>query len=105
MKTTLDILREALETVSDPGRFTQGAIARNRDGQTCSPISTAAVKWCVVGAIQRAAHPNGLSDPAFLALHKEHGEVSAAIVNNGPDGRRRICAALRRAIKKLEREA
>jgi hypothetical protein len=39
------------ELLSDPKRWTQGALARDKNGEAVSPFSPAAVAWCVLGAL------------------------------------------------------
>ena len=55
MKTTLEILTQARELLSDPARWTQGVLAQCADGATTCPNDPDAVCWCFHGALYRAA--------------------------------------------------
>ena len=49
------VLVAARDLLSDPRRWTQGAMARRTDGEPVDPTSGRAEQWCAVGAINRAA--------------------------------------------------
>jgi hypothetical protein len=40
-----------IELLSDPEKWTQKALARDKNGEPVSPLSSAAVSWCVLGAL------------------------------------------------------
>jgi hypothetical protein len=48
-------LRELRQLLEDPARWTQFTAARNANGARANPLSPVAVRWCLVGAIQRIA--------------------------------------------------
>src|SRR5262245_38742159 len=50
------IAARARELVSDPHRWTQGPLARTRDGLGTQPEDPSAYSFCLVGALIRAAH-------------------------------------------------
>jgi hypothetical protein len=45
---------KAKDVLSDPSKWTQGAMARNRRGNPTGPEYKNAVAWCLVGALIRA---------------------------------------------------
>jgi hypothetical protein len=45
---------KAKDILTDQSRWTQGAAARDRWGETCKPSSPEAAAFCVLGAIYRA---------------------------------------------------
>ena len=49
------IIKRALEIISDETKWTRGAMARNAFGHSCSAWDQEAVRFCAVGAIYRAA--------------------------------------------------
>lgn len=51
-KTTKDLLRYAATLVMRG--WTQGALARAKDGLKCQPEDSTAAEWCAIGAIRRA---------------------------------------------------
>ncbi len=55
-KSAKKVIAEAGALLRDPAYFTSGALARNRDGNVVRPNSSAAVKWCAIGALYRAAN-------------------------------------------------
>ena len=55
------ILTRTREILSDPDRWTQGAVAVDAKGQSLSsPIYRKAVSWCLMGACAKAAYDLGL---------------------------------------------
>ena len=63
---TIDILKAARETLSDPARWTKGVFARDSEGHSCSPCTPFAVCWCLFGAIRKAG--NNVSTKAVDAM-------------------------------------
>ena len=55
MTTTADILTAARQTITDPNRWTQKALARDKHNRWQNPGSPQAVCWCAEGAIELAA--------------------------------------------------
>lgn len=55
------VLNAAAKTIARPGRWTQGASARDRTGKEVLSRSPKAVCWCALGAIGRAASSLGQS--------------------------------------------
>jgi hypothetical protein len=46
-------MRAAIELISDPKRWTQHAVARDRFGFEVSPVDSYACKWCLIGAMRK----------------------------------------------------
>jgi hypothetical protein len=61
---TLELLHEAKNIVADPDTFTQGAFARDKQGNTVNPESDYATAFCGWGAIQRVAFKDDI-DPTL----------------------------------------
>jgi hypothetical protein len=66
---------KAYELLDSPEKWTQGAMARNADGDVVAVTSPKAVRWCLAGAIKRS---NGTEDwekayDAFFETNKRRG--------------------------------
>ena len=62
-----DVLRDiASEVKDDPTAWTQGAVARDKDGNACSSFSKEAVCWCIYGFLRREFETN-CNDQMLLA--------------------------------------
>ena len=53
--TALEILATARELIAEPEHWQQGMYASNRDGFGTSASSPSAIKFCIMGALSRAA--------------------------------------------------
>jgi len=53
--TPLEALTAARERISTPERWTQGAEARDAEGNSVEPWGAKAVRWCMIGAIQHVS--------------------------------------------------
>ena len=60
--TTRGLLRRARSIIEKPSRWNRESNARDRDGKPCHPHSNRAVKFCLYGAMDRAATPEGRAD-------------------------------------------
>ena len=103
---TVEQLKEARERIADRKRWTRGAPARRRNGHPTHPLSTAAVKWCALGALMRSGYPGWTDDDfdAYWAIDKtvrEGGGYSLTYLND-VDGHAAVLAVLDRAIALLE---
>ena len=47
-------IEEAIELISEPENWTEGAMARDEDGDEVRPNSYCATCWCAAGALRRA---------------------------------------------------
>ena len=65
------ILRDARQLIEDPARWTQGCYARAADGTPTPYDKPAACRWCLEGAVMKAAQdvPVEERDLAVYALY------------------------------------
>lgn len=82
MKSAIEILTEVRELLSEPGRWTQFAAARNASGDPVAPVSEEAVCYCAVGAL----HKVGLPDSASPLRNNSYWEARQ-LLNDCLDGR------------------
>ena len=63
------VIFRALEIISDEGKWTEGALARDQHRHSCQAIAPEAVRFCAVGALERAAFEllGHSAEPLFLA--------------------------------------
>jgi hypothetical protein len=94
------IIEGALKIIQDPNRWTKGVYARDDKGYQCYPHSDEAMSFCAAGAIERVAYEiDADSDPANHAIRDVC--LNYHEVNDGPDGRRRVIAIFKKALKNL----
>jgi hypothetical protein len=53
--TINDVIRRALPLVENERTWTRGAHARSSNGASANPTGPHAVRWCAVGALEKAA--------------------------------------------------
>jgi hypothetical protein len=81
-------------------KWTVGASARDASGRACWARDAEAVCWCASGALQTVVRSKGQRRKrALSAWTAQTPNGSVPLLNDGPDGFRRVKAALRRAIK------
>jgi hypothetical protein len=105
-KSAKQILEEAHAIVKDPKRWTQGALAEDSDGDLVSALSPEAVRFCALGAIQRAAGNEGSASQKVQNLLHDACDraglgICADLVNDNGDtrkARRNILKAFRVTI-------
>lgn len=109
MKTTLQILKEARELLSEPKRWTTQAAARDATGNEVSVDSPRAACFCSIGAIERMCLADG--EEAYCraerALRDAAKELfgSQSIVNANdrrPEGHAGVLKMFDRAIEAEE---
>ena len=63
------VIFRALEIISNEGKWTEGALARDQHRRSCQATAPEAVRFCAVGALERAAHEllGDIAAPLFLA--------------------------------------
>ena len=71
------IISRALEIISDESKWTRGAMARLADSKPCACLNPRAVRFCAVGALNRAADELLTQNGFHHAVEAEH-EVLAA---------------------------
>lgn len=105
---TISVLRAARELISDPARWTQDVMARDRDGvELRDGYDTGAVCFCAEGAIEHiTGHDLGFAHPALAALVvavRELGEGGVTPAGyNDSHSHPEVVALFDRAIVALE---
>lgn len=66
MQTVKELLTDARDLISDPSKWTKGAMARNKDGKLTSPTDEESVSYCAIGALV-VCRP---IEPYFTTYHK-----------------------------------
>jgi uncharacterized protein YbjT (DUF2867 family) len=100
------IIERALEIISDEGKWTRGAMARNAFGHSCSAWDKEAVRFCAVGAIYHAAFDIlgesldniiiEITETCVLAANGlEHSSIPSV---NDHEGRDAVQAMFRKAL-------
>ena len=60
---THEVISSAGRIIRLPHTFTTGALARTLKGRPCAPASSAAVKWCAIGAVYAATNADTGKEP------------------------------------------
>ena len=106
MTTPRDTLIEARELISDESRWTQNSYARDANDKPVTPYSTAACRWCAMGAIEYVGELSTDTDDAQIALSaaalKQFTMAPAAV--NDRLGHHSVLAMFDTAIDKLTPE-
>ena len=105
-----EILNRAADIVSQPGAWTQGRTARDKDGAAVASHTPEAVCFCAIGAINRAAFEASTdwagSDLAYAMLSRQlrsdMPEALGVATWNDTPGRTQdeVANLLRRAAKR-----
>lgn len=83
-KPTLQILKEALELLVDPDRWTKYTRARASDGTPVRPEDPTAVCWCVEGAVAVLSNEYGVLPPQLMkALDRAVWSLSGEYLSAG----------------------
>jgi hypothetical protein len=106
MKSAIEILTEVRELLSEPGRWTQYASARNVSGDPVPPHSDEAVCFCAVGAFYKVGYPDS-ADPkkgngywaARQLVDDSRSDNRSLITLNDSYGRDAVLEVLDRAIE------
>lgn len=105
MKSAIEILTEVRGLLSEPGRWTQYASARNASGDPVPPRSDEAVCFCAVGAFYKVGYPES-ADPRkgngyweARQLVNDNLDGRSIISVNDVDGRQAVLEALDKAIE------
>lgn len=86
MSTTeaLEKLKEVRELLGDESRWTRRTMARDRVGESVSPVDDTAVCWCLVGAIRKVIGHDPVAQvladipPVVGVIHHELGKTTYA---------------------------
>ncbi len=85
--TAYEALTAARVLITDPSRWTQGMLARDKHGFACQPDDPAACCWCADGALQMVTGGDKTEayNEAFAALADvcPEGVISIVCVNDG----------------------
>jgi hypothetical protein len=105
-KSAYQILTAAQELIRDPARWTQGAYARDAQGNKVGPLNSNACCWCFTGAVIKSGggqpFAGGLTT-ALLDIFK--GEPAGPVHTNDDKGHAAVMAMadrLREKAKALE---
>lgn len=100
MKTTVQILEEARELLSDESRWTQGVVARTMDGKPTLVENKEAVCFCSLGAIgKQSDRYSSLEVKAVRTLQQVVGN-GVSCFNDAPERKHsEILEAFDKAIK------
>lgn len=74
MKTTVQILEEARELLSDESRWTKGAVARKKSGEPVLANHPEACSFCTLGAIDKVSEGSDVYYTAVATLQKLIGQ-------------------------------
>src|ERR1700730_8805882 len=98
------IIARALDIISDESKWTRGSLARLADGTACACLDPRAVRFCAVGALNRAAGEL-LGDNGFYhategehLVHEANGELHCLPSINDADGRAVVIAMFKVAL-------
>lgn len=82
--TTVEILRAARALIATPDQWTQGTVARDKNGRRAHPESPAARQWCAAGAC--IATGAGIAAGCALdAVARSKGHLFVTAFNDDPD--------------------
>ena len=99
---TADALRQAADLISDRRRWTRRVYARNERGVSTDPLAPTAVRWCMLGALEKVSAVERRT--IYRALQRLDSPGTAlAQLNDGPSGRLAAIAELRRLADLAER--
>jgi hypothetical protein len=108
--TALEVLQEARNILESPGRWCQLHYALNDQGTSTDPLDPRAQRFCLLGAIERAAHHLGFPywtrrEPDLLAPLYELVQGPITEFNDAPERKHKdILDLLDQTIKKLEED-
>lgn len=84
MKTTVQILTEARELLSDESRWTKGVVARKESGEPVLPNHPEACSFCTLGAIAKVAEGDEVYYPVMSILRHVMGQT-ITFFNDAPE--------------------
>ena len=98
------VLRDVADTLSAPHSWTQGCDARDARGNPVGPAAPTAVRWCLMGALNRHLMPHRLAAGilARSALAQATAPVQTASFNDGARRASEVVAVARAAAQSLE---
>jgi hypothetical protein len=99
---TLDVLKAARALISDPARWTQGAYARDEQGNEVDIYDAEACAWCALGAITLVS----IDMPGSRAWRELMATTAIPVSDfNDNSDHAAVLGLYDRTIARLEREA
>ena len=100
------VILRALEIISDEGKWTEGALARDHHRRSCQATAPEAVRFCAIGALERAAYEllGEIAEPLFVTdLEKTvlnaNGYASLTLAQvNDQKGREAVIELFKKAL-------
>ncbi len=89
------------ELLSNESKWTQKAVARDKDNNWCYPYAETAAKWCLVGAIQKC-YPNDTIRIKTLLLNLIHKSFEYHGLENFNDNRRRKFEDIKQLVERAD---
>lgn len=68
--TAEQLIAAARAIIASESAWSTAAIARKANGKTCGPLSDLAVKWDILGALEKAQYDNAEPRETWNAAHK-----------------------------------
>jgi hypothetical protein len=94
------LINRAREIIQDPACWTQSVAARDQSQRAINPRSNDAKKFCALGALNKAAHEQGLSDRWLVELFNVL-TLSQVIRANDSQGHSGVLALLDQLEKEM----
>jgi hypothetical protein len=100
--TPLKTLKAARQLISDPAKWTQGEVARDKSGKGLDhALSGGAVCWCSLGAIRKVVENYDDFDEAYDIL-RDKGKIKQIANFNDTHTHAEVLALFDAAIAELE---
>ena len=86
--TTVEVLKEARRKIYRKKNWTQGAYARDKNGELLASDDFYAISWCAMGAIHNVASKNRelnieyIRDYLYRAAHDLYNDRSVTVIND-----------------------
>lgn len=100
-----DILRAARDQIEDPKNWTQGAFARDANGNEVMSYSDEAVCWCAYGAIRKQTGKAISAESALLSDTAQRMRRKELVSINDFEGHASVLRVFDAAIAAAEAEA
>jgi hypothetical protein len=99
-KEIIEIVRNAINLISDENKWTMGWLARNADGCHVFSLSPSACKWCAAGALLKVGATIKFIEEIDKFLFKTESNSIGEI--NDFKGREKVISVLENYINSLE---
>jgi hypothetical protein len=97
MKTVHEILKAARQRIEKPEHWTQGFMARDKDGNPTKSTNREACQWCALGAISAEAGGARAGEDAQDELYRAVGGTPITDINDR-DGHAAVLSMFDKAI-------